>query len=99
MVVTENPVLITNGIPVQEGCIIRGDLMKLLAGIDTMLLLISCQKSHQARHITPNKRTQKIGTSIQMREILYTLSRDMLVLLSTIASRYYNCCTVGSTSP
>jgi hypothetical protein len=28
--------------------------------------------------------------------ILYTDSRDMLVLLSTVTSRYYICCTDGS---
>jgi hypothetical protein len=30
--------------------------------------------------------------------ILYTCSQDMLVLSSTVASRYYNCRTDGSTS-
>jgi hypothetical protein len=34
-----------------------------------------------------------------MHEILYTGSQDMLVLSRTVASRYYNCCTDGSTSP
>jgi hypothetical protein len=30
---------------------------------------------------------------------VYADSRDMLVLSSTVASRYYNCCTDSSTSP
>jgi hypothetical protein len=37
--------------------------------------------------------------STQIREILYTDSQDMLVLSSTVAVRYYNCCTDGNTSP
>jgi hypothetical protein len=56
-------------------------------------------KSHQARYTTPNKRKWKISASTWMREILYTDSQDMLVLPSTVALRYYNCCTDGSTSP
>jgi hypothetical protein len=35
----------------------------------------------------------------QLREILYTDSQDVLVLSSTIAQRYYNCCIDGSTNP
>jgi hypothetical protein len=55
-------------------------------------------------HITPDSRFQikgrkNISTSPQLREILYTDSQDMLVLSSTVASCYYNCCTYGSTSP
>jgi hypothetical protein len=57
MVITVNPALVTSDDPRQEGCIIGGDLTKLLADIDMLLLLISCQESHQARHMTPNKRT------------------------------------------
>jgi hypothetical protein len=41
---------------------------------------------------------KKINTSIQLREILYTNSQAILVLLSTIASQHYNCWTDGSTS-
>jgi hypothetical protein len=37
--------------------------------------------------------------STQLREILYTESQDMLILSSTVASRYYKCCIEGSTSP
>jgi hypothetical protein len=37
--------------------------------------------------------------SNQVREFLYTDSQDMLVLSSTGASCYYNCCTDGSTGP
>jgi hypothetical protein len=55
-IITLNQALITNDNPGQEGCIVRGDLMKLLADIDMLLLLISCQKSHQAGYATPNKR-------------------------------------------
>jgi hypothetical protein len=66
------------------------------------LMLFLCQirqKSHQARYTTPNKRTWRISTSTYLHEILCTDSQDMLVLSSTVASRYYNCCTDGSTSP
>jgi hypothetical protein len=59
----------------------------------------SIAKPHQARCTTPNKRTYKISTSTQLRKILYTDSKDMLILSSTVASRYYNCCTDGSFSP
>jgi hypothetical protein len=51
----------------------------------------------------PDKRLQindakkNISTSTQLREILYAGFQDMLVLSSTVASRYYNCCTDGST--
>jgi hypothetical protein len=41
----------------------------------------------------------KINMSTQLREILYTNSQDMLVLSCTVASRYYNYCTDGGTSP
>jgi hypothetical protein len=54
-VITINPAIITSDNPKQAGCIVGGDLMKLLADVDTQLLLISCQKSHQARYTTPNK--------------------------------------------
>jgi hypothetical protein len=37
-----NPALVTNANPGQEGCIVRGDLMKLLTDVDTLLFLISC---------------------------------------------------------
>jgi hypothetical protein len=42
---------------------------------------------------------KKISTSTQLLEILYSDTQDVLVLLSTIALRYYNCCTDSSTSP
>jgi hypothetical protein len=35
----------------------------------------------------------------QLHEILNADSQDMLILLSIIASHYYNCCTDGTTSP
>jgi hypothetical protein len=40
-VITVNPVLITSDNTGQEGRIIGGDLMKLLADVDMLLLLIS----------------------------------------------------------
>jgi hypothetical protein len=57
----------------------------------------SIEKSHQARYTTPNKRSQKISTFIQLNEILYTVSQDMLVPSSNVASRFYNCYTDGRT--
>jgi hypothetical protein len=39
------------------------------------------------------------NTSTQLREILYTDSQDILVLMFTVSLRYYNCCTDDSTSP
>jgi hypothetical protein len=56
-VITVNPALVTSDSPGQEGLIIGGDLTKLLADIDMLVLLISCQKSHQTRYTTPNNRT------------------------------------------
>jgi hypothetical protein len=47
----------------------------------------------------PKQRDIKMSTSTWLCVILYTDSQDMLVLSSTIASHYYNCCTDGSTSP
>jgi hypothetical protein len=49
-------------------------------------------------HIRPDTQLQtkgckKISSSIELREILYTDSQGMLVLSSTVVSRYYNCCT------
>jgi hypothetical protein len=45
-VITVNPALITSDNPGQEGCIVGGDLTKLLSDVNTLLLLISCQESH-----------------------------------------------------
>jgi hypothetical protein len=60
--------------------------------------VISCQKSHQARYWLWIKghKNQHVN---QLHEILCTDSQDMLVLSSTVALRYYICCTDGSTSP
>jgi hypothetical protein len=55
-------------------------------------------ESHQARYWTQNRRTYKISMSTQLCEILHTVSQDMLVPLSTVALRYYNCCTDGNIS-
>jgi hypothetical protein len=46
-VIPINRALINSDNPGKEGCIVGGNLMKLLVDVD-MLLLISCQKSHQA---------------------------------------------------
>jgi hypothetical protein len=45
------------------------------------------------------KECKQIRTSTQLYEISYTDFQDVLVLSSTIASHYYNCCTDGSTGP
>jgi hypothetical protein len=72
--------------------------MKLLADVDTLLLLTSCQQWCLARHTTPSKDV-KISTPTQLHEIVYSYSQDMLVLSFVAAWRYYNCCADGSTSP
>jgi hypothetical protein len=46
-----------------------------------------------------NRTTKKITMSTQLCEIVYTDSQDMLVLSSTVALCYYNCCTDSSTNP
>jgi hypothetical protein len=51
-----NPAPVTSDNSWQEGCIVWDDLMKHLKEVDTLLLLISCQKSHQARYKTRSKR-------------------------------------------
>jgi hypothetical protein len=51
-----NP-LVTSDNPGQEGSIIGGGLTKFLAEVDMLLFLICCQKLHQDRYTTPNKRT------------------------------------------
>jgi hypothetical protein len=48
-VITVNQALVSCDNAEQEGYIVGGDLTKLLADVDTLLLLISCPKSHQAR--------------------------------------------------
>jgi hypothetical protein len=45
------------------------------------------------------KRRKKISTSTQQHEMLYTDSKNLLVLSFTVISRYNNCCTDGSSSP
>jgi hypothetical protein len=75
-------------------------LFPRFAQIVCTLAVRSIAKSHQARYTTPNKRTQNISTSIQLREILYADSQDMLVaLLCAVALRYYTCCIDGDTNP
>jgi hypothetical protein len=56
-VIIVNAVLITSYNPGQKGWIVRGDLVKFLSDVETLLLLISCQKSHQATYRIPNKIT------------------------------------------
>jgi hypothetical protein len=46
-VIIINPALVTNDNPGQEGCMVRGNLTKLLTDDDMLLLLMSCQKSGQ----------------------------------------------------
>jgi hypothetical protein len=47
-VITVNPALVANDNIGQERCIVGGDQTRLLiTDDDTLLLLISCQKSHQ----------------------------------------------------
>jgi hypothetical protein len=41
-VIIENPAHVTSDNPGQEGCIVRGDLTKLLAVVVVLLLLNSC---------------------------------------------------------
>jgi hypothetical protein len=50
------------------------------------------------REINSNWKDMSINTSTQLREMQGNDSQDMLVLSSTVASRYDNCCTCGSTS-
>jgi hypothetical protein len=56
-VITINPALVASDIPGQERCVVGGNLTKLLIDADMLLLLISCQKLHQARYTTTNKTT------------------------------------------
>jgi hypothetical protein len=52
--ITVNPALITSDNPGQKVCIIRGDLMKLLTDVDTMLFLTQLQiKGSKNQHIHP----------------------------------------------
>jgi hypothetical protein len=48
-VITVNPVFITIDSPRQEGCLAGGNMMKLLADVNTLLSLMSCQKSHNSK--------------------------------------------------
>jgi hypothetical protein len=48
---------------------------------------------------TPNKRVWKLSTSTQLRVTWHTDSLDMVVLPSSGASRYHNCCIYGGISP
>jgi hypothetical protein len=41
--------IVNSALVATEGCIVGGDLTKLIADVDVLLLLIRCQKSHQAK--------------------------------------------------
>jgi hypothetical protein len=56
-------------------------MKKIFVDVDMLLFLFSCQKLHQARYMTPNKRL-KITMSAQLCKILNTNFHVMLVLLS-----------------
>jgi hypothetical protein len=45
-------------------------------------------KSHRATYTTPNRMTQKISTSTEVCEILYTDSQDILVLTNDLPDRF-----------
>jgi hypothetical protein len=45
------------------------------------------------------KRQLKLPTSTQLRATFHTDSLDMVVVPSTVASPYHNCCIEGGTSP
>jgi hypothetical protein len=52
-----------------------------------------------ARYTTPNKSVCKLPSSTQLRATWHSDSLDVVVLLTTGASRYHNCCIDGSASP
>jgi hypothetical protein len=52
-----------------------------------------------AKYTTPNKLVWKLPTSTHLRATWHTDPLDMVVLPSTGASRYHNCCIDGGTSP
>jgi hypothetical protein len=56
-------------------------------------------KSPQVTYTTPNKHIWKLPTSTQLSATWHTHSLDMVVLPSTGASRYHNCCIDGGTIP
>jgi hypothetical protein len=56
-------------------------------------------KSPQVTYTTPNKRAWELPTFTQLRATWHTDSLDRVVLPSTGASRYHNCCIDGGTSP
>jgi hypothetical protein len=67
--------------------------------------LIQCTHRHAAKdgkssvqraiHNFRDSRCHLVSTSIQLREMLYTDSRDMVLVSSTVTLRHYNCCTVA----
>jgi len=56
------------------------------------------RKSPKVTYTTPNKCVWKLCTSTQLHATWHTDSLDMVVLPSTGASRYQNCCIDGGTS-
>jgi hypothetical protein len=62
--ITVNPALVTSDNPGQEGCIVGGNLMKLVTDIDTLLLLISCRswaQIWQRNDACPNQQSESVG--------------------------------------
>ena len=56
-------------------------------------------KSPQVTYTTPNKRVWKLPTFTQLNGTWHSDSLDTVVLPSTGALRYHNCCIDGGTSP
>jgi hypothetical protein len=66
------------------------------------VLLFLCRIHREIKGIKGIKEikgTVKISSSTKLRAIFYTDSQDILELLFTVASSYYNCYADGSTSP
>ena len=61
--------------------------------------LWSIVKMPQVTYTTPNKCVWKLPMTTQLRATWHTDSLDMVVLPSTVVSRYHNCSIDGSTSP
>jgi hypothetical protein len=70
-----------------------------LLGEDAVPFSDPLWKSPQVMYTTPNKCVWKLPTSTQLRATWHTDSLDMVVLPSTGASHYHNCCIDGGTSP
>jgi hypothetical protein len=94
LVITINLAFVTSDNPGQEGCIVRGDLTKLLVDIDMLLLLISC-------HITPDAWLQIKGckeSACPPSRVTFVHRLPSYASTITIASHCYDSCTDGNTS-